>query len=274
MAISLTNDLSREYQNLFDTCEIPPNRQPKVENLVGLIVGSKQRYRAAGRPLGVPWFFIGCIHTMEASLNFNKHLHNGDPLKARTTHVPKGRPKAGDPPFTWEESATDALQLQGLDKVKNWTIPGILFQMEKYNGFGYRNKHPEVLTPYLWSFSSHYTTGKFVEDGKFEPTAKSSQCGAAVLLRRMSETGVISFDSTGDPKPDFTDARAPSIESFEPLVTFSATEAEDNAKSLQRALNSLPGIYLRVDGVPDTRTSDAFKKVTGHFLKGDPRAAG
>ena len=210
---------------------------------------------------------------MEASLNFNRHLHNGDPLTARTTHVPKGRPVAGDPPFTWEVSASDALQLEGLDKVKNWTMPGILFQIEKYNGFGYRTRHPEVLTPYLWSFSNQYRKGKFTADGKFDPEATSQQCGAAVILRRMSETGVIVFDADGVPQPDFKDAPAPPpISSFEPLVAFSETEKSETAKVLQRSLNALPGIFVKVDGVPGTRTSDAFQKVTGHLLKGDPRA--
>jgi lysozyme family protein len=272
LTISLTNDLSKEYQLLFDTCEIRPQRQPTVEKLVGVIAQNKDRYRTAGKTLGIPWFFIGAIHNMESSLRFDRHLHNGDPLTARTTHVPNGRPKAGDPPFTWEESATDALQLEGLDKVKNWTIPGILFQMEKYNGFGYRTKHPEVLTPYLWSASNLYSKGKFTADGKFDPDATSQQCGAAVLLRRMSETGIVTFDADGDPNLDFKDTPAPSIESYDPLVTFSATDATDVAKTLQRALNALPGIFLRVDGVAGIRTSDAFKKVTGHFLTGDPRA--
>jgi len=272
MAVILSNDLSQEYQKLFDTCEIRTLRQLTVEKLVDIIVQNKERYRAAGKPLGVPWFFIGCIHNMEASLNFTRHLHNGDPLTARTTHETKDRPKSGNPPFTWEESATDALQLKNLDKVKLWSIPGILFQMEKYNGFGYRNLHPEVLTPYLWSASNHYSSGKFIADHKFDPDAKSQQCGAAVLLRRMSETGTIVFDEDGHPSPDFKDTPASAIGSFDPLVTFSETEKSEVAKTLQRALNTLPGIFLRVDGLPGDRTSNAFKKVTGHFLKGDPRA--
>jgi len=272
VAISLTNDLSKEYQNLFDTCEIRPQRQATAEKLVGLIVQNKERYRTAGQPLAVPWFFIGAIHNLESSLRFDRHLHNGDPLTARTVHVPKGRPVAGQPPFTWEESATDALKLENLDKVRNWTMPGILFQFEKYNGFGYRTKHPEVLTPYLWSFSKHYSTGKFTADGKFDPEATSLQCGAAVILRRMSEAGIISFDVEGKPQPDFENTAAPSISALEPLVTFSQTEKSEMAKMLQRSLNTFPGIFLKVDGVPGTRTSDAFQKVTGHFLKGDPRA--
>jgi hypothetical protein len=38
-------------------------------------------------------------------------------------------------------------------------------------------------------------------------------------------------------------------------------------------LNTFPGIFVKVDGVPGERTSDAFRKVTGHFLFGDPRTA-
>src|SRR3954471_10882695 len=80
VAIILSNDLSSQYEKLFNTCEIRAQRQPAVDKLVALIGQNKERYRTAGGPLGVPWFFIGCIHNMEASLNFTCHLHNGDPL--------------------------------------------------------------------------------------------------------------------------------------------------------------------------------------------------
>jgi len=39
--------------------------------------------------------------------SFKLHLHNGDPLTARTVNVPKGRPKTGQPPFAWGISAKD-----------------------------------------------------------------------------------------------------------------------------------------------------------------------
>ena len=62
-----------------------------------------------------PWFFLGVIHAMESRFNFERHLHNGDPLSARTVRVPKGFPKAGNPPFTWEVSAEeDAMEEYGL----------------------------------------------------------------------------------------------------------------------------------------------------------------
>lgn len=272
MVSSLTTSLSNEYQNLFDTCEIRPGRQDAVEKLIATIVDNKERYRSVGEPLAIPWFFIGPIHNMESGQRFNKHLHNGDPLTGRTFHEPPGRPKSGEPPFTWEESAADALKLERLDRVSQWTLPVILFQFERYNGFGYRNRHPEVLSPYLWSFSNHYTRGKFVEDRKFDPDAVSGQCGAAVLLRRMAETGVVRFDADGIPLSDFEDTRLPKLTDLEPLVTFSRTKKSEEAEMLQRALNAFPGVFVKVDGVPGPRTSEAFFKVTGHFLQGDPRA--
>jgi lysozyme family protein len=129
---------------------------------------------------------VGIIHSLEASCDFTRHLHNGDPLTARTTHVPAGRPRTGRPPFTWEASAIDALTLQGFASWKDWSVAGTLYKLEAYNGFGYRDHHRTVPSPYLWSFSNHYTRGKYVADGRFSPTAVSQQCGAAVLLRRLS----------------------------------------------------------------------------------------
>jgi lysozyme family protein len=42
--------------------------------------------------LGIPWGFVAVIHNMEASLDFTKHLHNGDPLTSKTVQVPVARP--------------------------------------------------------------------------------------------------------------------------------------------------------------------------------------
>jgi lysozyme family protein len=78
--------------------------------------------------------------------------------------------------------------------VKKWPLSVILFKLEGFNGFGYRTKHPEVLTPYLWSFSNHYTKGKFTVDRKFDANAVSKQCGAAVLLLSMSDAKIIELD--------------------------------------------------------------------------------
>ena len=113
---SLTAGMKSEYQTLFDSCLIRPERLAAVNSTAASIAANKPRYQTVGEPLGVAWYVVGLIHAMEASLNFATHLHNGDPLTDRTTHVPPGRPQTGRPPFTWEESATDALTMQGLPK--------------------------------------------------------------------------------------------------------------------------------------------------------------
>src|SRR3954451_13268986 len=98
-----------EYTKLFRTCKIRPDRLGLVDALIARLLANRPRYEAVGTPLGTPWWVIATIHSLEASCSFTAHLHNGDPLHARTTHVPKGRPASGAPPFTWEVSARDAL---------------------------------------------------------------------------------------------------------------------------------------------------------------------
>lgn len=278
MAITLTAALRREYERLFETCQIRPDRQRDVESIAKQLARDRERYETVTARQGVPWTFVAVVHQMESSGNFSRHLHNGDPLTARTVQVPKGRPKRGSPPFTWEESAADALALKRLSGSTDWSLAGMLYQLERYNGWGYRLHHPHVLSPYLWSFSTHYQSGKYVADGRWSETAVSKQCGAAVLLRRLAEHGESSFNGESgfldrvDARPAEEDAAA-----SEPLVSRHAmrrgrsTEAE-KAEHLQRWLNTFAGIFLRVDGAPGDRTSDAYRRVTGHFLPGDPRA--
>ena len=190
MSITLTPKLKEEYERLFATCVINTSKQPVVRSIREKIVASRSRYEEVEALTGVPWYVIAVIHTLEGSLNFKTHLHNGDPLSAKTVHVPKGRPP-GTPPFRWEESAVDALKFDNMIGVKKWVLAGILFKLEGFNGFGYRTRHPEVLTPYLWSFSNHYAKGKFTADGKFDPNAVSKQCGAGVILLSLSAEKIV-----------------------------------------------------------------------------------
>jgi lysozyme family protein len=182
----LDDKLKTEYQNLFDTCKINSDNQKEVERIAERMKVSRERYEKVGNALHIPWYFIGAIHNMECSGNFNLHLHNGDLLTARTTHVPKDRP-TGNPPFTWEQSAIDALTLKRLHLTTDWSLPCMLYLMEAYNGFGYRVYHKEVNTPYLWSYTDKYENGKYASDGKFDPLLKSKQCGTVAMLKYLEE---------------------------------------------------------------------------------------
>lgn len=175
----------------FDTCRI--TNEKAVDAVIERIVSNKPRYEPVVKATGVPWFFLGIVHMLEAAGKFTGHLHNGDPLTARTKNVPKGRPEGGQPPFTWEESAIDALTMQGLagtgQKRLKWGLTDILERMERYNGLGYRTKG--LASPYLWAGSQHYTKGKYVADGRYDPNAVSKQIGGAVILVRMFDRGII-----------------------------------------------------------------------------------
>lgn len=168
---------------LWESMTTNPSKAAQVANILTKISANKERYEKVSSQTNVPWYVIAVIHFREASLNFTRHLHNGDKLTDRTTHVPAGRPIKGNPPFTWEESAIDALRYQKLDKVKDWGIPNTLELLERYNGLGYRKKG--LPSPYLWSFTSNYKSGKYVADGKFDPNAVDGQCGVAPLLKLL-----------------------------------------------------------------------------------------
>ncbi len=182
-----------EYQRLWDSCRILPEWEDRVDEVVARIRKNQKRYEAIASILGkCPWYFIGAIHNMESSLSFSKHLHNGDSLRRRTVQVPADRPVAEpsrgwDEGYTWEESAIDALKLQEIDRVRDWSIAGLLFQSERYNGWGYRLYYPHILSPYLWSGTNHYSKGKYAADGKFDRNLKSEQVGIVPLLKKLME---------------------------------------------------------------------------------------
>lgn len=263
---NLTPELRAEYQNFFDSLEIRANRLDDAKHLADKLIQNKSRYQTIEASTDVPWYVVAVIHSLESTQNFSTHLHNGDPLTARTVHVPKHRPPVGNPPFSFEDSAIDAMVFDSLDRVEDWTLPGTFFRLEGFNGFGSRDHG--IKTPYLWSFSKHYTKGKFDADGHFDPNLVSDQCGAAILLSLMVDQQAFAFPTSLPP------STAAQVSTAGAGVQFSGTHKSIGATRLQKLLNRFPGLSMRLipDGVPGKKTSSAFKEVTGNFLSGDPRA--
>lgn len=183
--IAFTQGLSSEYAELFGSSTVRPEKKTEINNVVSKIVSAWGRYQSVGKAVGCPAHLVALIHTMECGLSFDRHLHNGDPLTSRTTHVPAGRPTKGKPPFSWEESAVDALTEHGIGAWSDWSVPGLCYILERYNGFGYRNNHPDVKSPYLWSYTTAYTSGKYVADGSFDRNAVSKQPGAIAIFKTL-----------------------------------------------------------------------------------------
>jgi lysozyme family protein len=254
---------------------------------------NKAMYEKAGNPLGIPWWFVAALHMLEASFNFNTHLHNGDPLTAKTKQVPKGRPAAGAPPFTWEESARDALTFEKLDGLKDWSLARALHRFEAFNGFGYRDK--QVPSPYLWSMTKLYSKGKFIADGEFSKTAVSKQCGAAALLMALIENGAVQpleiegmaegeadaslsdgIDAgavAGGAKPNVDGAIPPANDFktfFESKLGSSVTQFEwheflvKGSQNATSGLNTDPSKELWPNVIPLAKLLERFRKEIGH----------
>lgn len=170
----------------WESASIPKHRVHEVQVIINRIEKNMNRYKAVSRESDVPPHVIASLHNMESGGSFEHHLHEGSSLKWRTKYVPKGRPKTGNPPFSWEYSAIDALLYDNMDK-KNWSDVGsALSSAERYNGDGYRKYHPETPSPYLWAGTSVERAGKYVADGAWSPTARSKQIGVAAIWKLMN----------------------------------------------------------------------------------------
>lgn len=185
------SEIGGEYEAMFEATTIVPAKQGLVTNACEMMLAEQGRYEAAVAGTRIPWWFVAVIHGLESSFNFARHLHNGDPLDRRTTHVPANRPPSGEPPFLWEESAKDAMSLKKFEERTDWSLPSVLYRLECYNGLGYRKKG--LASPYLWSFTDRYIKGKYVADGQFDPDAESKQVGAAAALKHLSQQGRIAL---------------------------------------------------------------------------------
>ncbi len=173
------------YTDLWDNVEIKPERRALVDRQVERINAGKSRYQAIEAVTNVPWYVIGLIHLRESNLNFDRHLHNGDPLTGKTYRVPAGRIPGKSPPYTFEESAEDALRYDKLTDITDWSIERIAYVFEKFNGFGYVKRG--VNSPYLWASTNHYTRGKFVRDGVYSSTHVDTQLGVMAVLKALFE---------------------------------------------------------------------------------------
>lgn len=176
--------------------KVEARKKQAVQAVVRRVQRDRSRYEAVAGKTGVPWYVISGLHNMEASGSFSCHLHEGSSLKWRTKYVPKGRPKTGNPPFTWEFSAIDALLYDRMDQ-KNWNSLGAsLSACEGYNGWGYAKFHRSTPTPYLWAATTVERPGKYTGDGVWSPTARSSQIGIAAIWKELEAVGDIKL-----PKP-------------------------------------------------------------------------
>jgi len=157
---------------------------------------AKSIYQSVSSKTGVPWYFIAVVHQRESSLDWAGSLAQGDPWNRESVHVPAGR----GPFNSWEDAAVDALVncAPFAARNKDWSIGGTLTKLEEYNGLGYASgpvtrdangnviaRYPPQASPYIWSGTDQYKSGKYTRDGFFDPNAVDQQLGCAGLLMAM-----------------------------------------------------------------------------------------
>lgn len=176
---------------------------------------AKAKYQAVQKQTGVPWMFIAVTHERECSQKWTGSLAQGDPWNRVSVHVPAGRGPFG----SWEEAAIDALVncAPYAARNKDWSIGGTLTKLEEYNGLGYAARGRP--SPYIWSGTDQYKSGKYVRDGVYDSTVVDSQPGCAgLLLAMMALDPTITFTGAriGPPIPV---APVPAEKSAPPSIT-------------------------------------------------------
>lgn len=198
-----------DYSTLWETAVVTsdPRKLRELDYVSRVALTHRELYAEVERQTGVPWPLVSAIHFRESDQRFNRHLHNGDPITARTVHVPKGRPIHGEPPYTWIESAVDALSDTWRPPDTHawagrpapfWSMAASLEFLERFNGRGYQNHG--VNTPYLWNFTDKYSRGLYVGDGKFDPLKIEHRPGCVAIILTLIEKGAL-VDPTWNRNP-------------------------------------------------------------------------
>lgn len=181
-----SNKAKADYENLFRTMKIKSSRMKYVRKAAAKAMKHKRAYTDVAKQIGCPWEFIAAIHMRESNAHFGGVLHNGERIIGRhrkTKLVPRGR----GPFVSWEEAAIDALELKRLHKIDDWSDGRVCFELERYNGWGYRGRGKSKRSPYLWAGTNHQKAGKYIADGKYSSKAWDKQLGALPVLKMIRQ---------------------------------------------------------------------------------------
>lgn len=250
MALTVANTRRWNAANL--------TRGPEFKKPAEKAVANKARYQEIARRSGMPiigWVFIAVSHYRESTADFSKSLAQGDPWNRVSTHIPRDR----GPFKSFEDAAVDALVncAPHAARLKDWTIGGMLTNLERYNGIGYASRG--VPSAYIWSGTDQYRGGKFIADGVYDPSAIDKQLGCAgLILAMMTLDPTIQFEGAQIVKPPAGPIPEPTL-------------VRDGAW-LQTSLNKLGAKpQLATDGIvgPATRNAvRAFQDAQGLVVDG------
>ncbi len=254
MPLAYSPMMQAKMQRLFNTCVINELKYTDVDSHIKQIIKGKERYQSVSAPLNIPWYVTGILHKTICDCDFKTHLYNGDSLSGRTINVPVGYPKKGRPSFTWEQSAMDMFSFYHWDKWTDWSIPGVLYNLETVSHFEISNEEDKASE--LWCFSNHFESKEKEELQK---------CGGAIFLRRMIEKQIIPFEANYN-------NHLSHLKNLGSQILFMPNRSLPKAFELQRLMN-ISGACIKEDGRIGKVSAKAFHELTKEFLNGDPEAS-
>lgn len=202
-------DTQRKISTLINTAVITKDLSWYRKVVIPKMTKAYGMYKAVENSTGVPAAMVAMIHARENASDlgkFDAYLGNGQSWKRKTTIVPRGR----GPFKSWESGAIDALTLMGLHKIKTWDLTRVLYECERYNGFGYYNRG--IQSPYVWSGTEHYKKGKYVRDGVFDRNAVDQNVGVFCYYKMLIEADIRFAIKRGD----FTNVGSPELPQEQP----------------------------------------------------------
>lgn len=158
-------------------------------------------------------------------------MAQGDPWCRVSVHVPAGR----GPFISWEAAAVDVLVNCSPYAARNadWSIGQALTKLEEYNGLGYAARGQP--SPYLWSGTDQYRSGKYVRDGVYDANAVDSQLGCAGLLKAMAAL---------DPSAVLASERSSSVASDPKHASSSSYQSRPSRPSLKNPSKGSIGAFV------------------------------
>ena len=233
--------LEPETAHLLSVAKI--TRPQVVSRGVDEIMRVITSYEDSAKATGIPAAWIACADCREDDCNPRCGIGQGDPWNQVSRHVP-----AGHGPFASKSEADRFyLHYDHIDQLQgspSWTLPYMVFDWEKWNGFGPRAHG--YLSGYPWSCTDVYDTpaygghgrgGKYIADGVWDSGKLDPQPGAVALYLELIRR-----------RPDLAVGAIPAVSPTPPaIIPAPPPEGVHDAATLQTDLNKLPAACFSPD---------------------------
>jgi lysozyme family protein len=179
------NKLAAAEARRWAAMHIDPKRKGEFVAVAKRLVApaAKARYLTIQARTGVPWWFTAVAHEREAGQRFDRQLGQGDALEPGEHSRPQGtravqvvrRRRCGCP--------RELRALRG-------AAEGLECRPSSHNAGAIQRswlRGQRCPSPYDWSGTDQYRSGKYVADHVYSASAVDRQLGCAALLACMAE---------------------------------------------------------------------------------------